>query len=220
VEDNNPLSQNGLLVCQIPAAPWLDPNAMRDLKLRTGETIKYDLPCSGEPLPEAKWFVNDKELKQVQRVRVSTGKDGASSGTRTVLKIENAIRSDSGIYEIVLKNASGEARCSAQVTVVSRPSPPKGPLEVKDVCKGGATLNWDVPEDDGGEPLEEYVIEAQESGGKFVEVGRVPAGQTQMKVTGLKNKTDYKFRVKAKNKEGESEPLATENYTCIKDPFG
>lgn len=28
------------------------------------------------------------------------------------------------------------------------------------------------------------------------------------------------YRVKAKNKEGESEPLQTEQFTTIKDPWG
>lgn len=37
---------------------------------------------------------------------------------------------------------------------------------------------------------------------------------------GLKNKGDYKFRVKAKNKEGVSDPLHTDQSTKIKDPWG
>ena len=150
------------------------------------------------------------------------------------VQIENALRSDTGVYKILLKNSSGETEASAMVTVVSKPTPPKGktlkslvtnyragPLDVSNVCADGALLKWEAPEDDGGEPLEEYIIEAQEAGssGKFKEVGRVTAGQTEMQVAGLKNKTDYKFRVKAKNKEGESDPLATDQYTTIKDPW-
>lgn len=63
-------------------------------------------------------------------------------------------RNDTGQYMIVLRNASGEAKASAYVTVVCKPTPPRGPLDIGAVNKEGATLSWEVPEDDGGEPLE------------------------------------------------------------------
>ena len=55
--------------------------------------------------------------------------------------------------------------------------------------------------------------------GKFVPVGKVDGNTTQLKVKGLKNKGNYKFRVKAVNKEGESDPLANDQYVVIKDPW-
>lgn len=75
--------------------------------------------------------------------------------------------------------------------------------------------------DDGGEPITQYIVEAQDvdEKGKFVQVGTVPFGTTQLKVKGLKNKGNYKFRVKAVNVEGESDPLATDKHYTIKDPF-
>ncbi len=68
----------------------------------------------------------------------------------------------------------------------------------------------------------EYIIEAQDMDekGRFVQVGTVKNGETKFNVKGLKNKANYKFRVKAKNKEGVSDPLSTEQYTTIKDPWG
>ena len=58
-----------------------------------------------------------------------------------------------------------------------------------------------------------------DGGGKFVPVGTVGPNETTMRVKGLKNKGNYKFRVKAVNKEGESEPLATDKHYQIKDPW-
>lgn len=67
----------------------------------------------------------------------------------------------------------------------------------------------------------EYVVEAQDVDqiGKFVPVGTVPAKETKLVVKGLKEKGNYKFRVKAVNKEGESEPLASDKNFLIKDPW-
>lgn len=70
------VEKNALLV-----APWLDPNNMRDQKLKVGEMLKYDLPIAGEPTPEVSWFVNDKPLKITHKVKISTDK------TRTILRV-------------------------------------------------------------------------------------------------------------------------------------
>lgn len=92
---------------------------------------------------------------------------------------------------------------------------------MSDINSEGATLSWKAPTDDGGEPLSEYVIEAQDvdEKGKFVPIGTVLAGTTELKVKGLKDKRNYKFRVKAVNKEGESEPLVNDKHYQIKNPW-
>lgn len=81
------------------------------------------MPISGAPLPNVTWEVNGKPLKAQGRVKMTTepGKPG-----KTVLKIENAERSDSGQFTITLKNKSGTVNSTAKVTVVGKPDPPKG----------------------------------------------------------------------------------------------
>lgn len=107
-----------------PCAPAFTAGGIQDQRLRVGETIKYEVGIVGEPLPAVSWEVNGKPLKAGGRVKMSTEKG------KTVLKIEDAQRSDSGKFTIKLKNKSGECQSSATVTVVGRPEPPKGPLEV------------------------------------------------------------------------------------------
>lgn len=43
---------------------------------------------------------------------------------------------------------------------------------------------------------------------------------SEMEVTGLTPGKDYKFRVRAINKEGESDPLETDGSITAKNPFG
>ncbi|KAK5968521.1 Twitchin [Trichostrongylus colubriformis] len=198
-----------------PAEPSFPDGGIKDLRLKVGETIKYDVVITGEPLPDVAWTVDGKALKPIGRVKMSTERG------KTKLKIENAERSDSGQYTIMLKNQCGSCESTAKVTVVGRPTPPKGPLDISDVCGDGCTLEWNPPEDDGGDPLTGYVIEAQDmdNKGKYIEVGRTDGKTTKLKVKGLRNKGNYKFRVKAVNNEGESEPLSADQYTLIKDPW-
>lgn len=102
---------------------------------------------------------------------------------------------------------------------LGKPGKPEGPLEVSDIRKDGCKLKWNKPKDDGGEPIESYIVE------KFdPETGVwLPVGQStvpEMDVTDLIPGHEYKFRVKAVNKEGESEPLETYTSIIAKDPFG
>ena len=43
--------------------------------------------------------------------------------------------------------------------VSDKPSAPEGPLKVSDVNAKGCKLNWKPPADDGGVPIQKYVVE-------------------------------------------------------------
>lgn len=64
------------------------------------------------------------------------------------------------------------------------PGKPKGPLKVSDVTKKGCKLKWDKPDDDGGKPIQEYLVEKQDPNtGRWVPVGRTKASQTYQHVS-------------------------------------
>lgn len=48
----------------------------------------------------------------------------------TLLYIPSAKRSDGGKYTLHVKNSTGEQSGAAELTVLDRPNPPQGPLEV------------------------------------------------------------------------------------------
>lgn len=105
------------------------------------------------------------------------------------------------------------------VPILGKPSKPKGPLDVSDVHKEGCTLKWAEPEDDGGCPIEYYEVEKMdEDTGVWVPAGKSPTPKCDL--TNLQPGKKYKFRVRAVNKEGDSEELETEDSTLAKNPFG
>lgn len=100
-----------------------------------------------------------------------------------------------------------------------KPGSPEGPLEVSDVTKNGCKLKWKKPEDDGGSPVLCYEIEKLDPlTGQWIPCGK--STEPEANITGLQEGKKYKFRVKAVNKEGESEPLETEKSIIAKNPFG
>jgi hypothetical protein len=54
---------------------------------------------------------------------------------------------------------------------------------------------------------------------RWIPVGEVDADQTSLVVEGLAEGKKYKFRVKAVNEEGESEPLEGEEAVEAKNPY-
>lgn len=57
-----------------------------------------------------------------------------------------------------------------------------------------------------------------EATGRWVPCGR--SNDTKAKVENLLAGHSYKFRVRAVNKEGESEPLTTDHAIIAKNPYG
>lgn len=55
-----------------------------------------------------------------------------------------------GTYRILATNEHGKDEADVEITVLSAPGKPGGPLKVSDVTKSGCKLAWKKPEDDGG----------------------------------------------------------------------
>lgn len=94
-----------------------------------------------------------------------------------------------------------------------------GPLDVADITKSSCKLKWKKPEDDGGTPIEYYEIEKLDPHtGQWIPCGK--SVEPEANITGLQEGKPYKFRVRAVNKEGESEELETDHSIIAKNPFG
>jgi len=78
-------------------------------------------------------------------------------------------------------------------------------------------LKWTPPANDGGAPIEKYIIEKKD---KFKpdweKAVEVPGDQLQARVEDLKERGEYQFRVKAVNKAGPGQPSDASQMQIIK----
>jgi len=83
-------------------------------------------------------------------------------------------------------------------------------------------LQWKPPKDNGGSPIERYVLEKKPKGSnKWSKCpGHIDPDETEATAKNLDEGQEYDFRVVAVNKEGESEPLVTTEPIKAKYPFG
>lgn len=193
-------------------APHIDRKNLQKKVLRSGQLLHIEADVKGEPAPVVTWTYKEKVLKTQDRLKIE------NEDYKTTFILQKVKRSDCGVYTVTAKNASGTDTVDVELSILSKPSKPKGPLQVSDVTADGCKLKWDKPEDDGGEPISGYAVERMDT-----ETGRwVPVCTTktpEADVSGLNEGKDYLFRVKAINSEGESEPLETEVPITAKNPF-
>lgn len=193
-------------------APRIDRKNLQKKVIRSGQLLRIDIDIQGEPVPKVEWTMENEPVYNTDRLKI------VNEDYKTLFTLQKAKRLDRGIYKITAKNINGVDSAEVEIEVLCKPSQPKGPLKVDDVTAEGCHLKWDKPEDDGGEPIEHYVVERMDT-----ETGRwVPVCTTRIPeadVTGLNEGKDYKFRVKAVNAEGESEPLETEETIKAKNPY-
>lgn len=192
--------------------PKIDRAALLEIRIKAGETIAFNVGVEGEPNPKVSWFINDTPLTTSDHTKIDNSIDN-----RTILKTINATRRDSGIYKIVAVNDSGKDEADVKVIVLDVPGVPNGPLDVRDICKDSCTLKWKEPDDDGGSPISHYIVEKQEGNGRWVPCGE--SSDTTLRVNKLIEGQTYKFRVKAVNRQGQSEPLTTLSSITAKNPY-
>lgn len=85
----------------------------------------------------------------------------------------------------------------------------------------GCKLEWNPPSDDGGIPVDHYAIEQlDEATGRWVPAGETDGKETNFNVEGLTPGHKYKFRVKAVNRLGQSDPLTAQQAIEAKNPYG
>lgn len=196
-------------------APKIDRTNLIDMKVKAGQNFVFDVKVTGEPTPITKWFIGIKEVRPSDTCKI---KDVPYN---TNLNVRMVTRAESGKYTVTAENINGKDIAYVNVTVLDKPGTPEGPLKVADVTAEGCNLSWKPPEDDGGQPIEKYVVEKlDETTGRWVPAGETDGPETSLHIDGLIPNHKYKFRVRAVNKQGKSEPLTAAQSIEAKNPFG
>lgn len=87
---------------------------LNDIRIKAGLILHIDVDFIGEPRPDVEWTVGGTTLTADERTTVT------SIGYHTTIHTVNAKRSDSGIYNLTIKNSSGMDTGTFQVTVLGK----------------------------------------------------------------------------------------------------
>uniref|UniRef100_A0A915DB94 Titin n=1 Tax=Ditylenchus dipsaci TaxID=166011 RepID=A0A915DB94_9BILA len=197
VNDAGPSAPSAPSASQMTKARFVKPQILtqqRKYKLRAGNTMTMEVAFVGTPDPSVNWTM--QKVGSLAPELIVDVKQGLTS-----IFFPSAKRSESGNYQLNLKNEVGEDEGVFEIIIQDRPAPPKGPLQVDNITKDSCTLSWNPPEDDGGSALTNYVVERREVHSN----AWVPVST---------------FVVSAENALGRSDPLVTDSSITAKDPYG
>ena len=148
------------LVCKYkalkPKVTFKGVAAKEVVTFKAGETLAFEVAIEGEPpAHDIVWSLGGKDLNQApgNGIIIDNGKEYKSS-----LVKENLSRRDVGSLICTATNMEGKASAGIEINVVGKPSMPQDRLLVSNITKTGCRLNWQLPKDDGGLPIE-YIIE-------------------------------------------------------------
>uniref|UniRef100_A0A3B3TJW1 Ig-like domain-containing protein n=1 Tax=Poecilia latipinna TaxID=48699 RepID=A0A3B3TJW1_9TELE len=128
------------------------------LVVRAGDSFAVEAIVKGKPQPDVKWTKDEttEEIKKGPRLQLETGADFSK------LLITGARRTDSGKYVVTASNSVGTSSAKCRINVLDRPGPIRD-LKVSDITIDRCNLAWEVPEDDGGCDIYNYIIEKCET---------------------------------------------------------
>uniref|UniRef100_A0A3Q1GG12 Titin n=1 Tax=Acanthochromis polyacanthus TaxID=80966 RepID=A0A3Q1GG12_9TELE len=182
-------------------------NEMRKtLIVRDGSSFTMTVPFRGKPIPSVTWTKPDVDL----RVRAVID----TTDTFTSITLEKATRNDSGKYTVTLSSVAGTSSLTLNVRVLDSPGPPAH-VEVKEVTKTSATVTWDTPENEGGGPVKNYLVDFREASKKGWTRLTDTCHRLTYKVTDLQEGGVYYFRVTGENEYGVGVPAETKEGTKI-----
>uniref|UniRef100_A0A8U7NG77 Immunoglobulin like and fibronectin type III domain containing 1 n=1 Tax=Corvus moneduloides TaxID=1196302 RepID=A0A8U7NG77_CORMO len=169
---------------------------------KAGEGLKLRIPFEGRGPIRATWLKDRMELGDDTRIRVD------KTDTCTTLSISSCDRRDCGDYKVRLKNDSGVLEINLKLVVIDKPQPPAGPIKIVESSASNITIQWKPPKDDGGKPVQRYLVERQQMGrNNWETLGETPRSCTSFTTSKVEEEMSYYFRVRAMNAEGVSDAL-------------
>lgn len=182
----------------------ISPEMRKTLLVKDGSSFTLTVPFTGKPTPTVSWEKADVDL----RVR---GIINTSSSISSIT-VEQATRDDSGKYTVKLQNVAGSASVTLNVKVLDSPGPPPH-ITVKDVTKNSATVTWGIPENEGGAPVKNYLVDIRDISRKGWTRLTDKCRRLSYKVSDLEEGGIYFFRVIGVNEYGIGVPVETKEGT-------
>ncbi|GAA6214339.1 myosin light chain kinase, smooth muscle-like isoform X1 [Lates japonicus] len=195
-----------------PSVEFLDPP--EQVEVRVGEKARLHCEFISSCVPVACCWIYNRDKVVVRGPRVSVG----SSKTQSSVEISKACAEDTGSYTVVVRNRKGSAQHTVSLSVIDRPDPPASQPVISKVSTKSLVLSWSGPSYDGGTAVLGYIVEVRQEGlhkpQSWTKVSTRCKNTSYHVRSGLEPQGQYRFRVRAYNSAGISEP--SQESDCVK----
>ncbi|XP_019508069.1 PREDICTED: myosin light chain kinase, smooth muscle isoform X2 [Hipposideros armiger] len=179
-----------------------------DQKVRAGESVELFGKVAGTQPITCTWMKFRKQIQESEHIKVENSESGSK------LTILAARQEHCGCYTLLVENKLGSRQAQVNLTVVDKPDPPAGTPCASDIRSSSLTLSWYGSSYDGGSAVQSYSVEIWDSVDKtWKELATCRS--TSFYVQDLLSDREYKFRVRAINVYGTSEPSQESELTAV-----
>ncbi|XP_059018852.1 myosin light chain kinase, smooth muscle isoform X1 [Mustela lutreola] len=179
-----------------------------DQKVRAGESVELFGKVAGTQPITCTWMKFRKQIQESEHIKVENSENGSR------LTIVAARQEHCGCYTLLVENKLGSRQAQVNLTVVDKPDPPAGTPCASDIRSSSLTLSWYGSSYDGGSAVQSYSVEIWDSVDKtWKELATCRS--TSFNVQDLLPDREYKFRVRAINVYGTSEPSQESELTAV-----
>ncbi|XP_055374488.1 titin homolog isoform X1 [Condylostylus longicornis] len=180
-----------------------------DCTALVGGTIVLKVHFGGKPIPKVYWFKAGHPVVESSNIKIT------STDTNSILQITDITTDDSGKYTVEIMNDYSSDYAVASVAVESPPEPPSKPSISATYDR--ISIAWCGPPYDGGCVITGFIIEMQENSSEWIEIAHV-VDSLAYTIKDVKPKVIYRFRVRAENIHGHSEPSKPSDETILQIP--
>ncbi|XP_039096564.1 myosin light chain kinase, smooth muscle isoform X7 [Hyaena hyaena] len=179
-----------------------------DQRVRAGESVELFGKVAGTQPITCTWMKFRKQIQESEHIKVENSENGSR------LTILAARQEHCGCYTLLVENKLGSRQAQVNLTVVDKPDPPAGTPCASDIRSSSLTLSWYGSSYDGGSAVQSYSVEIWDSVDKtWKELATCRS--TSFNVQDLLPDREYKFRVRAINVYGTSEPSQESELTAV-----
>ncbi|KAG3271318.1 myosin light chain kinase, transcript variant X4 [Ictidomys tridecemlineatus] len=179
-----------------------------DQKVRAGESVELFGKVTGTQPITCTWMKFRKQIQESENIKVENSETGSK------LTILAARQEHCGCYTLLVENKLGSRQAQVNLTVVDKPDPPAGTPCASDIRSSSLTLSWYGSSYDGGSAVQSYSVEIWDSVDKMWKE-LATCRSTSFNVQELLPDREYKFRVRAINVYGTSEPSQESELTAV-----
>ncbi|XP_006154636.1 myosin light chain kinase, smooth muscle isoform X1 [Tupaia chinensis] len=179
-----------------------------DQKVRAGESVELFGKVAGTQPITCTWMKFRKQIQDSEHIKVENSENGSK------LTILAARQEHCGCYTLLVENKLGSRQAQVNLTVVDKPDPPAGTPCASDIRSSSLTLSWYGSSYDGGSAVQSYSVEIWDSVDTMWKE-LATCRSTSFHVQNLLPDREYKFRVRAVNVYGTSEPSQESELTAV-----
>lgn len=92
----------------------IDRSTLKNIKIKAGQQIRFDVRVTGEPPPTKTWYLNKGRLETKDEITVD------AEDYKTKLVINPANRSHNGVLYIKAENNSGKDEAFVEIVVLGK----------------------------------------------------------------------------------------------------